>query len=394
MALGLFGRALVTRRIDVPGMDIASGGTILWEGTGPLLKSNAGELAVRNAGDSAYASVNCNSLIASSNVVSGATNNHTWSGRSRMYSSASGNINMTDATVASFTSLAWGLETSAFPMWKRSGTNMFCRLADDSNYATLQAASVVANGSYVGTLAASRFHWAGRSRLYSSADGKINMTNDAANGFTSLAWGPETSSFPMLKANGTTLELKRADDLAWGQLSCNNAYMVSHAVAGSTGFFGFATRSRLYSSADGKLSMTDDAAASFTSLAWGLETSAFPMLKQNGLYLQIRRADDLAYGNLQCNDVSATNWAGNAAGFVGWGSQCKLYSGMVAQLEVAGNGSGTACHVRLNEFASGADPAAADANSVRLYVRDNGSGKGELCARFPTGAIQVVASEP
>lgn len=42
---------------------------------------------------------------------------------------------------------------------------------------------------------------------------------------------------------------------------------------------------------------------------------------------------------------------------------------------------------------SGGDPAAPGANRVRVYLRDTG-GKGELCARFPTGAIQVVAAEP
>jgi hypothetical protein len=38
-------------------------------------------------------------------------------------------------------------------------------------------------------------------------------------------------------------------------------------------------------------------------------------------------------------------------------------------------------------------PAAPDANSARLFVRDNG-GKTQLCVLFPTGAVQVVATEP
>jgi hypothetical protein len=39
-------------------------------------------------------------------------------------------------------------------------------------------------------------------------------------------------------------------------------------------------------------------------------------------------------------------------------------------------------------------PAAPAANKVVLFCRDNGSGKTQLCARFPTGAIQQVAIEP
>lgn len=34
------------------------------------------------------------------------------------------------------------------------------------------------------------------------------------------------------------------------------------------------------------------------------------------------------------------------------------------------------------------------ANRGNFYVRDNGFGKTQLCARFPTGAVQVIATEP
>ena len=40
------------------------------------------------------------------------------------------------------------------------------------------------------------------------------------------------------------------------------------------------------------------------------------------------------------------------------------------------------------------DPVAPVANTGRLYTRDNGSGKTQLVVRFPTGAIQVIATEP
>lgn len=41
-----------------------------------------------------------------------------------------------------------------------------------------------------------------------------------------------------------------------------------------------------------------------------------------------------------------------------------------------------------------ADPDAPGLNRGRLFLRDNGSGKTELCVRFPTGAVQVLATEP
>lgn len=41
-----------------------------------------------------------------------------------------------------------------------------------------------------------------------------------------------------------------------------------------------------------------------------------------------------------------------------------------------------------------ADAAAPTANRVRFYCKDNGSGKSQLVARFNTGAVQVIATEP
>lgn len=40
------------------------------------------------------------------------------------------------------------------------------------------------------------------------------------------------------------------------------------------------------------------------------------------------------------------------------------------------------------------EPAAPATDHGRLYFRDNGSGKSQLVVRFPTGAIQVLATEP
>jgi hypothetical protein len=41
-----------------------------------------------------------------------------------------------------------------------------------------------------------------------------------------------------------------------------------------------------------------------------------------------------------------------------------------------------------------ADPSAPASDKSRLYTRDNGVGKTQLVVRFPTGAIQVIATEP
>lgn len=48
----------------------------------------------------------------------------------------------------------------------------------------------------------------------------------------------------------------------------------------------------------------------------------------------------------------------------------------------------------LDGYELSADPAAPSADRGRLYFRDNGSGKTQLCARFNSGAVQVIATQP
>ena len=48
--------------------------------------------------------------------------------------------------------------------------------------------------------------------------------------------------------------------------------------------------------------------------------------------------------------------------------------------------------VEMSEMA--ADPSAPAANKARYFTRDNGSGKTQACVRFPSGAVQVLATEP
>lgn len=48
--------------------------------------------------------------------------------------------------------------------------------------------------------------------------------------------------------------------------------------------------------------------------------------------------------------------------------------------------------LELGELA--ADAAAPAANKGRLYLKDNGSGKTQLCVRFNTGAVAVLATQP
>jgi hypothetical protein len=74
-------------------------------------------------------------------------------------------------------------------------------------------------------------------------------------------------------------------------------------------------------------------------------------------------------------------------------------SGGVAYLEIGRGGAirfvssgGTVGYIEGQELS--ADPAAPAGNFGRMYFKDNGTGKTQLVVRFPTGAVQIVATEP
>lgn len=71
--------------------------------------------------------------------------------------------------------------------------------------------------------------WSTRSRMASSADGKITLLNAAATDFTALLFGGTTSSFPSLKRSSTSLIVRLADDSADAPLTASNL-----TVTGST----------------------------------------------------------------------------------------------------------------------------------------------------------------
>lgn len=62
-------------------------------------------------------------------------------------------------------------------------------------------------------------------------------------------------------------------------------------------------------------------------------------------------------------------------------------SNLVRLLDGGGSGAGI-------NFLEMTEPSAPAANIGSLYCKDNGSGKTQLCVRFNTGAVQVIATEP
>jgi hypothetical protein len=101
----------------------------------------------------------------------------------------------------------------------------------------------------------------------------------------------------------------------------------------------------------------------------------------------VRRQDSLTAG-------LNSNLARMVLEGVGAGQVLDLYWGgttRVAQFNSEGLLLGTSSFIEGSEIA---EPAAPAANGFRLFAKDNGAGKTQLCVRFASGATQVLATEP
>jgi hypothetical protein len=49
---------------------------------------------------------------------------------------------------------------------------------------------------------------------------------------------------------------------------------------------------------------------------------------------------------------------------------------------------------KYHELVEMSTPSAPPSNHARLFIRDNGNGKTQLCVRFHTGAVKVLATQP
>ena len=74
------------------------------------------------------------------------------------------------------------------------------------------ASNSLTSGAYVEAGSTAFVSWTGRSRIYSPANGDFRLSNAAGTGFGKLQFGGSTSSFPAVKRNAATLEIKLADD--------------------------------------------------------------------------------------------------------------------------------------------------------------------------------------
>ena len=91
------------------------------------------------------------------------------------------------------------------------------------------------------------------------------------------------------------------------------------------------------------------------------------------------------YGYAAQDNASQGVWGHSPAGNGVVGSTTTGYAGYF---------SGKVYSTHFYELSEIGTPAAPAPNRARLFVKDNGTGKTQLCVRFHTGAVKVITTEP
>jgi hypothetical protein len=114
------------------------------------------------------------------------------------------------------------LSTGGSQRWNITGLGNFVAVVDNT-YDIGASGANRPRSIFVGTSifagAAGGIGFAGRTTMLSGADGLLRLMNNAQSDFDRLQFGGTTSSFPALKRNSTSLQVRLADDSAFGFIS-------------------------------------------------------------------------------------------------------------------------------------------------------------------------------
>ena len=113
----------------------------------------------------------------------------------------------------------------------------FANLTQTTGTAALQAitGTTIDATSNIFAGAATELGWTGRATMKSSADGIIELFNDALSGFTRLNFGGTSTSFPSLKRSSATLQARLADDSDYATFHAKTYSVNGTAGASGTG---------------------------------------------------------------------------------------------------------------------------------------------------------------
>jgi hypothetical protein len=136
------------------------------------------------------------------------------------------------------------------------------------------------------------------SRIISSSDGVLRITNNALNNFDRLQFGGTTSSFPAIKRNGTAIDFRLADDSAWCSIAVSSLDATGNLQLGATGNIRFAGITKIQSPSAGVITLGNDSVTDFNRLQFGGTTSSFPAIARSSANMIISLADAAAGSSL------------------------------------------------------------------------------------------------
>lgn len=215
------------------------------------------------------------------------------------------------------------------------------------------------------------------------------MADKKLNAFTaSAAWTSTCSVVGSDSASptGSFSWTKAKFDAVYGQLSATNVWTAVNTFGPGSTTVVITGASGLIQSSSSTLSGIQFQGGS--NSAQFFEVVGPSLFSWNGsIQMSYNRGSDNSFRN-----VSGTSfqWAASASDSTTPDTGLSRTSAAVVQVNNGTLGSGGAIH--LPETPSDAD-AAAPAFGVVLYSKIV-AGKNKLCARFPTGAVQILSSEP
>ena len=184
--------------------------------------------------------------------------------------------------------------------------------------------------------------------------------------------------------SGRTLASKLADIIsasdygasAGGTSSANTTAINSAITAASAASSGFVIINEGISYTEGSLVIPDDV----TLIVFGAYGTVTFLVKDQG-------ASPIGRGGV---GIKSQGHTGVILRAVDQG----VSAAPLVQIVDSSAGDLAAIHTAFVEMDEVSAPATPAGNKSRLYTRDNGAGKTQLVVQFPTGAVQVVATEP
>lgn len=209
-------------------------------------------------------------------------------------------VSVLTATSTSFSTpvqITSTLATGTAPFVVASTTNVANLNASSLNGATFAAPGAIGSGTpstgaFTTVTATTSFSWSASSLMTAPSDGVIRLTNAAATDFARLQFGGTTSSFPALKRNGASIQVRLADDSGFTAFQSSGFYMTNGSF--------------MADSADGVVRLMNNAGTGFTRLNLGGTTSSFPSIKRNATEINFRLADDSADAAITAATITTT----------------------------------------------------------------------------------------